>query len=147
MIVVVVVAALSALLTAWAVSLEISASFGCGVGKSYAGHQVCIQEVLTAVSAIGTAPPTLAATCPLVVPLNSSFDCWFNVTSSASAPQNLTNISAGDAGNPFTLLGLSNPLPLTLAPGQVAVEELTIRAPNASGAYNLLVIAEVVSAS
>jgi len=143
-IVLVVVVAVTAVLTALVVSLEISANFGCGSGKVYSGHQVCIQEVLTAVSAFGTSPPTMAASCPSVVPLNASFHCWFNLTSTASSPQNLTNVSAGDAGNPFVLVGISNPVPLTLAPGQVAVEELSIRSPNAAGAYNLLLFAQVV---
>jgi hypothetical protein len=140
----VVVVAVTAVLTVVVVSFEISTNFGCGSGRVYQGHQVCIQDVLTAVSAFGTEPPTMAATCPSVVSLNASFHCWFNLTSTASAPQNLTNISAGDTGDPFALLALSNPLPLTLGPRQVAVEELTIRAPATAGAFNLLLFAQVV---
>lgn len=139
------VVAVAAALTALVIGNEVSSTFGCGDGKEYGGDQVCIQDVLTAVSAFNTRPPTLAATCPTVVPVNSSFHCWFNLTSTALATQEVTNLSAGDAGNPFSLLGVSNPLPLTVAPGQVAVEELTIRAPSSSGAYNLLLLAQVVA--
>jgi len=141
----VAVVAVAAVLTVVVVSFEISANFGCGSGRVYQGHQVCIQDVLTAASAFSTEVPTMAASCPSVVALNASFHCWFNLTSTASTPQNLTSISAGDSSDPFALLSVSNPLPLTLAPGQVAVEELTIRAPAAAGAYNLLLVAQVVA--
>jgi len=144
-IVLLVAVAITALLTFWAVSNEISAAYGCGDGKDFVGHNVCIQDVLPSIATFGTSPPTFTTTCPSVVALNSTFHCWFNLTSTASQPENLTNISAGDPGNPFVLVSLSNPLPLTLAPGQVAIEELTIRSPNSAGAYNLLLSAEVTA--
>ncbi|HYA70061.1 MAG TPA: hypothetical protein VEH28_01660 [Thermoplasmata archaeon] len=145
-IVMVIVVAVAVSLTAIVISLEISADFGCGGGKVYQGHQVCIQDVLPAVVAYGGSLPSAEATCPSVVALNASFHCWLNLTSTASEPQNLTNLTAGGSGNPFTLLSVSNPLPLTMGPGQVAVEELTIRAPSAAGAYNLLLTAQVAPA-
>jgi len=140
---VVLAVAITTVVTALVVSFELSAAFGCGDGENYVGHGICIQDVLESVSAFDTSLPIMSATCPAVVAVNASFHCWVNVTSTASQPQNLSNISAGDAGNPFVLLSLSNPLPLTLAPGQVAVEELTIRSPNVAGAYNLLLSAQV----
>jgi len=127
-------------------ALPWGASTGCGSGLAYRGPGVCLQLVGTAVSAFGAPPPSASASCPSLLAVNTSFVCWLNLTSTSGTPQNLTNVSIGGSGSPFTLVSVSNPLPLVLGPGQVVVERLTIDSPTAPGSYNLLLSASLVAA-
>jgi hypothetical protein len=119
---------------------------GCGFNKVNSGNQVCIQWVELSIGTAGTSPPSGSSSCPNLVAPTAEFVCWVNVTNSlGSSAQNVTNISVGNLPTPFSLVSLSDPLPLTVDPGQVAVEQLSLRAPAQPGAYNLLLQVEVTA--
>jgi len=125
-----------------------AADHGCGFNMVYSGSQVCIQWVEISAGAGGAAVPSVTYGCPTLVTPGAPFDCWVNVTNpNVQGAQNLTNVSVGNIPETFALLSLSNPLPLTLGPGQVGVEKLTLRAPDRSGVFNLLFDVEVTAAS
>jgi len=142
----------AAVLVTAGITYDITASMnandhGCGFNMVYSGTQVCIQWVEISAGAGGTTVPSVTYGCPTLVTPGAPFVCWVNVTNpNDQGAQNLTNVSVGNIPETFALLSLSNPLPLTLGPGQVGVEKLTLRAPDRSGVFNLLFDVEVTAA-
>ena len=113
---------------------------GCGSGKKYTGYLICIELVEPHISTWGGTAPIYSVHCPNIVNPGQDFACWLNFTSTSSYPQNLTNVTVGGFGSPFVLDNLSNPLEVTLNPGQSISEELTILAPWGQGTTAVLTI-------